>query len=67
MKNCSNCVNWCAHYIQIDDTSITSDVGECRRYPPVYGVKDIERFPMTSEDDWCGEFKSKKKIVSGIK
>lgn len=35
-------------------------VGECRRYAPIQRTiepPNREKWPLTGEDDWCGEWK----------
>lgn len=62
MNKCKNCRFWVVHQIAIDDTLIHGELGECRRFPPLGDRFDEDRFTVTHEDDWCGEFKVKKKV-----
>lgn len=62
--SCRNCRFWrCLTEEILEDSE-----GECRRYPPIliedkssiaYKKYDSHssEFPMTSEYEWCGEFK----------
>lgn len=54
---CANCKSW---------NSKGSDQGECRRHAPQMIVFEIDdetkiesRFPVTSADDWCGDYQAK--------
>lgn len=46
----------CAFYV----AEKKDEVGECHRYPPTLLPEDsdvaIFTFPITAEDEWCGEF-----------
>lgn len=44
----------CAWWAQIDD----SDLGQCRLYAPrpKDHNRDSTRWPVTGDDDWCGEW-----------
>ena len=58
-QECENCKYWLAsEEIKFNEKSLT---GECRRYPPVLYFKrsDIFIFPITDNDNWCGEYKEK--------
>lgn len=53
-KTCQSCQHW---------NATNSGKGECRRRAPqavVFNVADEvkfeSRFPVTSSDDWCGDF-----------
>jgi hypothetical protein len=52
MPRCSNCAFYVAEK--------KDEVGECHRYPPTLLPEDsdvaIFTFPITAEDEWCGEF-----------
>lgn len=52
MPRCENC----SFYVAEKNNS----VGECHRYPPKLMPEDndmaIFAFPITGEDEWCGEF-----------
>lgn len=56
-KACAECAHW---------NTTASDEGECRRHAPQLisfevddDVKIQSSFPMTSGDDWCGDFEQK--------
>jgi hypothetical protein len=42
------------------EIEVKEDLGYCRRYPPILisvGSDDYDcTYPITSRDDWCGEF-----------
>ena len=55
-KNCAACSHW----------KTSSEGGECRRHAPQTIVFEIDqrvsvesRFPVTSANDWCGDFEGK--------
>ena len=57
-EKCHQCVFWIA-----DDSTATNDrppiKGECHRYPaPMKTDLSFFRWPVTFDDDWCGEWKS---------
>ena len=41
---------------EFDDTSIPTDYGECRRYPPKCVQDEEIGFPVVQDNKWCGEF-----------
>ena len=48
MRSCSGCKWW---------QQMGSDLGYCRRYPPVLSSRDVEGFErMTEQDMSCGEW-----------
>ncbi|MEM9399420.1 MAG: hypothetical protein AAF984_04365 [Verrucomicrobiota bacterium] len=56
INTCSTCKHWSAKDV----------TGECRRHAPQTIVFDVDsetkiesRFPVTSSDDWCGDFQAK--------
>lgn len=56
-KACEACAYW---------SEIEADQGECRRHAPqtlVFEVDDETKFesmfPVTANDDWCGDFELK--------
>ncbi len=59
---CSNCQYWTGTY-HGDDPG--DDFGECRRNPPTdsddktFDEHRIRRFPETTDDDWCGEWRDR--------
>lgn len=51
-QRCAICLFWLG--------GPNTEFGDCRRYPMAVlgGVDEIrDRYPVTSEDDWCGEWK----------
>lgn len=60
-NECSFCMYW-------DILYNTDSVGRCRRYTPVINHQQNRRttgeWPITYENDWCGEFKKKEKVNS---
>ena len=65
MGKCKDC-KWCDGNGNKDD-----DIGDCHRYPPrilMFEKSPLENeglsnldcwYPVTTGDDWCGEFKAK--------
>jgi hypothetical protein len=56
-KTCAACAHW---------NDLASGKGECRRHAPQLitfeiddDVKVESRFPMTADQDWCGDFEAK--------
>ena len=39
--------------------SETSVAGDCRRFPPVFVIDEMFRFPVMMDHGWCGEWKGK--------
>jgi hypothetical protein len=59
----NKCCWFCAHWFQgLHLPGNNASFGECRRYPPVVG-SDLERWPVTAEDNFCGEFRELPGIV----
>lgn len=55
-EKCKQCRYWMPHIYEMDEDHISSEYGECRRFPPrAMGIEE-GRFPITHEDSWCGEF-----------
>lgn len=57
----TDCCGQCMYWKQTE-----GEEGACRRQPPQEisfevddEVKFVTRFPTTSADEWCGEFKAK--------
>jgi hypothetical protein len=56
MEQCSLCRFW------LNWDSEMTNLGECHRFPPRVSAQagdeagDGGRWPLTSPDDWCGEF-----------
>jgi hypothetical protein len=60
VKICRNCRHFAAYvYENVADgiaDQLTSDYGECRRFPPVIIEMEESNFPVVEENTWCGEF-----------
>src|SRR5688572_22971303 len=49
MATCSDCAYW-------QQMADGSDIGRCRRYPPVlYGTGAMAAWPQSRSGAWCGE------------
>lgn len=50
---CKTCIYWCKK---------NGNIGACLRFPPIpiptQESKDMCAYPVTGENDWCGEFTS---------
>lgn len=46
-RSCSSCEAWG------EVNSARDDLGECRRNPPTLLVDSDDRWPVTTQDDWC--------------
>lgn len=70
-KECCECLYFYAGWDEENDCALSPDnvdFGDCRRYPParidplkpgIISITDFG-FPLTWNDDWCGEFKVKR-------
>jgi hypothetical protein len=56
--SCKDCCFWEKYDLE-EQPHETPDFGECRRYPPTATSDDQQLWPVTHEDDWCGEFDPK--------
>lgn len=48
-EQCKGCKFW----LKCEGEDYEWDYGFCRRYPP----SPDDKFPVTDNDNWCGEFK----------
>jgi hypothetical protein len=54
---CSDCRWWHVPPPQEgDDRSLDRAVGYCRRFPPTRRDNGIGAWPITLNNDWCGEY-----------
>ena len=52
---CEKCVNWAV---------LDESFGHCHRNPPIItGPNQAPEFPITSYDEWCGEFRNPQMVV----
>jgi hypothetical protein len=55
-ESCNSCRFWKpGRFVEQDDDPLR---GQCRRYPLMLGDSI---WPVTDEDDWCGEYREKAK------
>lgn len=55
---CDECVFWVRDERNAKAKTIDQPhTGQCRRYPPELLMAEHERWPITTEHDWCGEWK----------
>ncbi len=54
MNTCVNCKFWVEHTFSPNDKSR----GYCHRNPPISNSGPLASWPMSYEDDWCGEFEN---------
>lgn len=59
-KKCKNCRHFCPYIYEYDHDApydqLSSDYGECRRFPPKVMPPEDSGFPVVEDDMWCGEF-----------
>jgi hypothetical protein len=57
-QTCSSCVNFDPREVKVND--VMQQAGVCRAHPPQrFAADDVaSRFPYTTPDNWCGEYKS---------
>ncbi len=64
---CKDCKWW--DYIDSENVDNTGGFGECKRNAPLpYHIPDSNvgisvKWPVTDDDDWCGEFEDKKQVL----
>ena len=60
VKICKNCRHYAAYIYENDvgghTDQLTSDYGECRRFPPQVVQEEQSNFPIVDDTTWCGEF-----------
>lgn len=57
MNTCKDCMYWRPREDEQEMGEEWHYLGTCHRYPP---TANGLHHPATTEDDWCGEFQSKK-------
>lgn len=59
-ERCKECVYWA-----ISEEDLEEPYAQCRRYAPrpTEPSQPLFIWPETHEDDWCGEFKGKRKTA----
>lgn len=59
-KCCKNCRHFAPYVysleMDVNEDTMDSDYGECRRFPPKLVSAEESGFPIVQELQWCGEF-----------
>lgn len=55
MSACKKC-HWWQQYSLPWNADHPDNLGECRRYPPQVNGEQQGAWPLTLEQEWCGEF-----------
>jgi hypothetical protein len=56
---CGDCMYWVKR--QVHEFG-----GHCHKYPPTIWENRHGSFPMTGQEDWCGEFRARKNSLNEL-
>lgn len=56
VEACGNCRFYVPLTYDFDDGDVSTNYGECRRFPPKIVPAEEQRFPLVDDELWCGEF-----------